>query len=44
MSLVKGEIWRVVVVFFEEDLLEEPEDLSDCEPEIWEHVPVRCLM
>ena len=35
ISLVKGEIWRVVVVFLEEDLLEKPEDLSDCEPEIW---------
>ena len=34
ISSVKEEIWRVVVVYLGRDLLEKPEDLSDCEPEI----------
>ena len=33
MSLVKGKIWRVVVIFLVKIFLEEPGDLSDCEPE-----------
>ena len=31
--LVKGKIWRVVVVFLEVTFLENPDDLSDYEPE-----------
>ena len=40
ISSVKGEIWRVVVVFLGRDLLEKPEDLSDCEPDTCAHVRV----
>ena len=41
ISSVKGEIWRVVVVFLGRTFLkEEPEDLSDCEPEARVNVSV----
>ena len=39
-SFVKEETWRVMVILSRGDLLEKPEDLSDCEPDTREHVRV----